>query len=282
MTGSGTQADPYIPTTWAEFVTAIGTSSAYVSVPEGTVWDMNEIQPTGYSSAIEWKALRVDGNNAQIKNLYFYSTGRFIMPNANYAAIYNIKFLNFLIEDSALVDTSAYYNYSVPFYSCSFSGKLINGALSKSNSGNDNNRQISFRQCSMNLELSGNSAIFNTYSNSNYFSVNAQNCNLKVSGTSTRTNTCQVKMQNCLWTGDMPTNLWLQGYTNDFSQYNIFDANIGASRTVTGTTWAMRGNIVNSDKIVSGATVDSAYSRVNSAQLRDASYLASIGFPIAT
>ncbi|MBQ9898120.1 MAG: hypothetical protein IJM44_01535 [Ruminococcus sp.] len=80
----------------------------------------------------------------------------------------------------------------------------------------------------------------------------------------------------------MPTDIWLQGYTNDFSSYNIIDANIGASRTITGTTWAMTGNLVNSDKIASGATVDAAYSRVTSEQLRDASYLNSIGFPIAT
>ena len=53
MTGTGTQTDPYIVDNWADFVTALGTSGAYVSFPEvGGVLDMNDIAPEGLSSKI--------------------------------------------------------------------------------------------------------------------------------------------------------------------------------------------------------------------------------------
>ena len=53
MTGTGTQTDPYIVDNWADLVTALGTSGAYVSFPEGGgVISMNDIAPEGLSSQI--------------------------------------------------------------------------------------------------------------------------------------------------------------------------------------------------------------------------------------
>jgi hypothetical protein len=50
MTGSGTQADPYIVDNWADFLTAATISTdTYTEFAEGTVIDINDVQPEGFS-----------------------------------------------------------------------------------------------------------------------------------------------------------------------------------------------------------------------------------------
>lgn len=65
MQGNGTQENPYIPENWDEFVEAVGTADAYVSVPEGTTYDCNKIAPTGMPE-IEFNCTELNGNNLTI------------------------------------------------------------------------------------------------------------------------------------------------------------------------------------------------------------------------
>lgn len=66
ITGTGTQADPYIVDTWEDFVTAAGTSGAYVKIAEGVVFDMNAIAPEG-APAVTVAAAHIDGKGATIE-----------------------------------------------------------------------------------------------------------------------------------------------------------------------------------------------------------------------
>lgn len=66
MTGTGTQNDPYIVSTWPDFVTAVGTAGAYVEVAPETVWDMNEIAPLG-AGTVSINCAEINGNGAVIK-----------------------------------------------------------------------------------------------------------------------------------------------------------------------------------------------------------------------
>lgn len=66
MTGTGTQADPYIVDTWPDFVTAVGTSGAYVEIAEGVVFDMNAIAPEG-APAVTIAAAHIDGKGTAIE-----------------------------------------------------------------------------------------------------------------------------------------------------------------------------------------------------------------------
>lgn len=65
MQGDGTQTNPYIPENWEEFVEAVGTEDAYVSVPEKTTYDCNKIAPTGLPM-IEFNCTELNGNNLVI------------------------------------------------------------------------------------------------------------------------------------------------------------------------------------------------------------------------
>ena len=76
MTGIGTQADPYIVDTWADFVTAVGKSDAYVECAEGAVWDMNDIASEGISAEVNINCKSVEGNGVTVKNLFFKSNGK--------------------------------------------------------------------------------------------------------------------------------------------------------------------------------------------------------------
>lgn len=83
MTGTGTQADPYIVDTWADFVTAVGKSDVYVECAEGTVWNMNDIAPDGINSRINIYAKSISGNGVIIKKNVFHFKRKFFLRELN-------------------------------------------------------------------------------------------------------------------------------------------------------------------------------------------------------
>lgn len=283
MTRTGTQADPYVPTTWAEFVTAIGTSGAYVSVPEGTVWDMNEIQPTGVGT-LTVAAARIIGNGAEIKNLLFNGGGFDFTANT---AISNMKFTNFLAENSSTVfKCQSFQNHVYPSLSLvTISGKLVESHLFQANYGSYT-QQITLSRCAVNAEFSGESAFIFGGAGA-YPWLKMLYCNINTTGSSTYTDAQDLQMQNTLWRGDwiMKRALFIGGYSggNIISSNNIIDANVPATASVevnSSYSSNVKQCIFNSDKIASGAAVDSVYTKLTTEQLHSASYLQGIGFPI--
>jgi hypothetical protein len=91
-------------TSWADFVTAVGTSGADVVIPAETVWDMNEILPH-YNQNLVINCDSINGNGAEIKNLHI--TGFFEVNSA--VSISNITFSNILADGSG-ADTVTYEN----------------------------------------------------------------------------------------------------------------------------------------------------------------------------
>ena len=120
MTGNGTQTDPYIPVTWEEFIIAIGTIGAYVSLPEGGgTFDMNDIVPEGGLN-LNLNCVEIKGNDWNInnaRNMYIES------QSSNTRNIYNLNFLN-VYKDSDRVMFKLKSDDS--FYNCKFSG-IIEG-----------------------------------------------------------------------------------------------------------------------------------------------------------
>ena len=286
MTGTGTQNDPYVPSTWAEFVTAIGTASAYVSVPEGTVWDMNEIQPTGITSAITVAAYRVDGNGSEIRNLFF-NGGYFTMPtnpSTNYHTFADFIFSNVLIESgSSFVRTPSTSNWQYFTLSgCKVSCKIIDGCFAKwGNSGQS--QHILLSGTSLNADISGNGTIAYRESATYGLILWLTNANIMLSGRMAGSaNNADIVANNSLIRGDWNTVSGLRFSTSEHtSQYSILDVDIPASSYLQ-SNGSLNKVLVNSDKIASGATVSSGFTQVTDAQLHNAAYLDSIGFPIAT
>lgn len=69
MTGTGTQSDPYIPTTLTEFITAVGTAGAYVALDR----DINAADDPAYTgeltAPVGFAATRVEGNGHFVRGV---------------------------------------------------------------------------------------------------------------------------------------------------------------------------------------------------------------------
>lgn len=258
MTGSGTQANPYIVNTWSDFITAATISTdTYIEFVPNTVIDLNNVQPEGFSSALSL-AGHIDGKNSVIKNL---------VVNDRYGRIFdvsgldmkNISFLN--MRGSRKIFERLMSTSSLTLYKCQFSGRL------------DSPDDIiymsrgSCSRCSFTLEIHGSGNVrFNWDSD---YSV--QYCRIDISGTNTGSYISIGNVSNCYVTGKHSTKIKVYGNTNvvDFTA-PAFESDNFASNI-----------LVNSDKCSSIQSLSGVHA-VTSAQLIDASYLSSIGFPIQT
>lgn len=81
MTGSGTQADPYIVENWADFVTAAGTSGAYVEFAADTVIDMDNVAPEGIGTQIVFRCTEIDGNGGEIRGLFLINNAYLVFQS---------------------------------------------------------------------------------------------------------------------------------------------------------------------------------------------------------
>lgn len=288
MTGTGTQADPYIVDTWADFVTAVGKSDVYVECAEGTVWDMNDIAPDGINSRINIYAKSISGNGAIIKKTYFTSNGSFFFANST--SVTGVDFLDSLIESGTFI----YRAGAATFQECRFSGIIQDSTFFY----NTANSSAYIKRSSINLQFQGNSLLCCGYYVGNGIGgrpIICENCNVRLSGSSTISSTITsydsnykynlITFENCLISGVNPFKYlyvswaWTSGTYS--SKYSVFDIVCSSGQSIINAPRysSIVNCIINSDKL-NGATVDTAIKKVTDDQLHDASYLQSIGFPI--
>lgn len=93
MTGTGTQADPYIPTTLSEFITAVGTSRAYVALTQ----DINAADDPEYTGELTSPLLfdcgLLLGNGHSISGVTVRAES--LMISTHFANANNVFFKNF-------------------------------------------------------------------------------------------------------------------------------------------------------------------------------------------
>lgn len=290
MTGTGTQADPFVVDNWDDFVTAIGTYEAYVAFPEGGgVINMNSIAPTGIPE-IPVQCKSINGNDWIIQNLYCKGHAGFITQYGKYVSIDHLYFLNFYFDDEGKKvkkgtvfgnsgdDRQGYY-----FNECQFSGIMnctyYNPDVYERNTlFIQDNYWLKCRliRCSINVKLDGYAVLLN---GSTYIHTDnrVEYCNIKVSGNSPAW-TKDGDYRNCLISGASIAASFdaIRGSSNfnvietDFSDADSFNC-VGRSGAI---------NLINTDLLPSGATIGTGFIGVTTAQLKDAQYLASLGFPI--
>lgn len=288
MTGTGTQADPYIVDTWADFVTAVGKSDVYVECAEGTVWDMNDIAPDGISSRINIYAKSINGNGVIIKKLYFTSNASFFFANST--SVTGVDFLDSLVESGTFI----YRSGSATFQECRFSGIIQDSTFFY----NTANSSAYIKRSSINLQFQGNSLLCCGYYVGNGIGgrpIICENCNVRLSGNSTHSSAITsydsnykynlITFENCLISGVNPFKYlyvsWAWSSGTYSSKYSVFDIVCSSGQSIINAPRysSIVNCIINSDKL-NGATVDTAIKKVTDDQLHDASYLQSIGFPI--
>lgn len=297
MTGAGTQADPYVPENWSDFITAAGTSGAYVKFADDTVWDLNDLG--GIIGSVNIKATHIDGNGAVIKNLMTLGGGYCFSIDSTYnsnttGGHYPRMLDNFIFENVYIADSSAFLKYSngasggisdwmyPTIVNCQFSGVVADSCFFYHNTNSPTTYVLEILSCSFNLRFIGNSTLVYRANPNFNISILPYYADFLFSGAMSRdANGAQVWAMNSRFTGDWAVNNLTVGGSSYESPYNVFNVTVPSGYTLTATSGAtITKNLVNSTKI--SGTVGSAFTQVTDSQLQDASYLASIGFPIAT
>lgn len=273
MTGAGTQTDPYIIDTWADFVTAIGTTDAYVKADTSSVkvWDFAKMVEGGITASISWNAREFDGDGLTIKGIYGTAQYFFSSINSNVTKIIkNTNFLDFV--KTATHSVTQIFSSRFEFRNCQFSGIIEGASLIAGSSG------VIFttgsveggepKGCAFALKLSGSAKISSATSTSSAPTYN--HCHFELDGESSATE--YMKMQECKISGFFP---W-QSFTNSGGGQNVIDAEVSAIGT-----WNNSGGgvtLVNTDKLAEGLTVPTGFTGVTSAQMLDVDALAAVGF----
>lgn len=264
ITGTGTQNDPYIVTTWDEFVEKAAISGAYIKL--GNDINLNDEYPEGITSQTLVRCTEIDGDNHIIKNLANKNCCIFYPPYNTFVTIKNTKFLNCCLKGSSFV-----YNNStagITFSLCSFNGELYENAVFSS-------QTATLRRCSMNFDLHGNStsASFNNGEQTYYYY-----CNIKL-----KNGILRMNGENNYVTGENMSVLVGSG------KYNVFDVSIPTENYITFNDNHYRGyyntnSLINDDKVEGTKSFnanDGNYA-LTTEDLTNAEYLSSIGFPIQT
>lgn len=237
MTGTGVQDDPYIPETWDEFVSAIGTKDAYVSLPEGGgTFDLNDIAPKGgFTLYIYCK--QINGNGWSIKNSF---NVRFFVSSSQ-TDIYSLNFLNFYID----IEANLFSGNNNTFDNCKFAGIIATSHFPF--------YKVYLSRCSVHYLMIGTAN--GLFSSSSKCTV----CNIIIDHSKTTKTSIDIK---------------LYGDYNFYEHYIKED--VATTVTIDGkaSVWHKSG-----DGGLVSDTQGNTYT-VTEEQLRDASYLLSMGFPV--
>lgn len=286
MTGTGTQADPYIISTWSDLIDTTRDNNSYCEWTGGDL-DFNDIRPAGYDSRIDIKG-NIDFHNATFKNFRHLGTGsgRGNIWFENKTYMKNLNFLNFYMQinsNMAAIELGhhGYSSAGQPTISnCKFSGICIATSTSDSYISSVFDCDTSpnaVRSCSFNIQANAPNCKFD-------FSrgVPFKDCRITVDITQkgTVSNNWSSLYTNCLFEGRWLNNsgdyvILAKGSNTSNSGNNVYRFDQGAytidnhyGQSVFDTTNA---TLRNDSYQVAGCTA---------AQLTDASYLRSIGFPV--
>lgn len=291
---TGTQNDPYIVDNWADFITAVGTSGAYVEFPKNLVLTAdteivdgklyvddlgepicnpvvsglstyyentfilngNDFAPEGLTSNIAFACAEFNGNGGKITNLDFGAS--YYFSGSNSPAIKNTSFANLISSTDRL------------FNNCNLKKDIVSVSLNESNA-------TIFRLCDLDQCSTYLTTLDKTQTRTWYF-ISAQN----------NTKNCRIIIDYdsiTFWLYHS-TNFYLKGSITQLAldrhnAYGVVDCDV-VTTVYGGENWGNDGIIlVNSDKV--GGSISAQYAvGVTTAQLKDASYLSSIGFPIQT
>ena len=263
ITGTGTQADPYIVDTWEDFVTAVKPKGVYVEVKPDTVWDFNDLFPE-QAPSIEIGAVRIDGKGLVIKNPRIY--GSFITfntANGNTVTIENLSITNFLADGAVMnkgIGTRQVYCENVVISGVQSSGSTL---VHSSGTGGNTFRANENGGCGFSVECRGGDFM----SGDTYF--NFEDSIFSMSGGHIGHSTSTLPwLYYCYVTGECDS---------VYMRYNSQNVIVNCITPIAYIRDAGHNAIVNSDRC---DDVSGNCTAVTDEQLRDAAYLSSIGFPI--
>lgn len=264
MTGTGTAANPFIPTNWDELKTACETANAYISFPAGGEWNMNSQYPAGAPTITSNGTSHFVGNGFTIKNLYVQNgtafSGKFEISNLNMQNIF-LQNSNFLAPSDS----------GTRFDDVDISGELNGGFLFCT----ANDYMIYFNQSGVNLRFMGNASM---HGYGNYYPrVYFNNSEIQLTGQTSSSDPFKVIMQNSKLSGRLVSTNSAQMYLSEFSTDSVVDVELSGFASVTGYNPNGYPIVVNASK-VGAATIYANFISATSEQMQDAEWLTAHGF----
>lgn len=318
MTGTGSQNDPFIISDWSDFIIAVGTSSAYVEFPKNLVHttdtdvdpnklytdvngvvqtnvqpsdlanlyenhftlDANDYAPAGITSTIAIRCASINGYGGYIKNLA--STAVNIFANSVTTQVYQLAMLNINVEGVSFIDTTA---SGMEYTKCIFSGRAKSDTGTHTVFGDVANTHSSiYTSCAFNFDIIGSYNLFN-YLNYYGFAYAGPlyDCRINITQIDrdgiTASGTLWVRLENSYLTGEIANSVYVT--ITSQSHYSVIEVESSGSISVNDAQGGTVQLILINDELYTG-NIPTVCTGVTTAQLKDASYLSSIGFPVQT
>lgn len=273
MTGTGTQADPYIPTTLTEFITAVGTSGAYVAL-DRDIYAAEDPAYTGVlTSTIVFRAVEVDGTGHALRGVTIDAANAF--QTSMFILLHDLDIIDLAHKKSSsegktfLCDTNYYWRIRNCKISCAID----------TNTAADFSRHISFIRSSLNVKYIGSAGIgralfyISTFEECTVVVKNAAFSylvNIHQEGAFVRSafifDTCRFSDGVRLF------------YSCSTPRYYCYFAFVNTETPLIYCGDTSSGSIVALDLQDATVNLSSGWTRATLAQMRDEAWLASVGF----
>lgn len=273
ITGTGTSADPYVVTTWAELASKTSETGVYIKL--GSNIDMNTEYPEGLTSGLTVNCAQIDGDGKTVKNLYLQS-GALITCDGRNSTWKNTEFFNWSIgngNNAASITSNGYTSGTYTFNQCKLSGRL-NGGSGNNTSFLAASGRIKFYRSSINFQMTANTSTVDM-SGDWRNCCTMEYCNVNFTGETDET--LNIVLVNSYIKGSLASaTLNATRYPDgQVSTYSVLDISAAAFTANSATNLVL----ANSEKC---SNIGQYLTSVTSAQLTSAAYLESIGFPIQT
>ena len=258
-------------TSWAEFVQAVGVPGDTVVLPNKAEWDMNELYPEGYTGTINTKCSQINGNGTKIKNLHLF--GCFVKTRNVSVTINDLEMTNFVVEPVDASYNAVFTGFSqLNLHNCIFSG-LCGSYISSFSVG-----YLYLDRASMNINFTTSANSFGVFpvQDAKYSRIKQSIPNAIATSTDKWFGTCKF----CELDVYMPqlaagklnvSNLSACKLLGGYGDATFYENSASSAREFP--------SIYLTDAIPDA--IDGQYMRgVTRDQMRDAAYLASLGFPV--
>ena len=254
--------------TWPEFVQAVGVAGDTVVLPDKAEWDMNELYPEGYTGIISMKCSQINGNGTKIRNLHLFG---YFVKNSN-ITINDLEMTNFVVEPGG-TNLSVFIGFSqLNLHNCIFSG-LCGSSVSNFSYG-----YLNLDRVSMNINFTTSRNAFGIFpvNEAKYSRIRQSIPNAIITDAFVRFGTCKF----CEIDVYMPQLAAGKLNVSDLSACKLLGGYGSATFYVnSASTGRDFPSIYLTDAIPESG--DGQYMHgVTRDQMRDAAYLASLGFPV--
>lgn len=269
-TGTGTQADPFVISTWEDLKAQMYQLGVWIALDpdaENKVMDLRDTEDrAGFTDQTVLRA-HILGNGWTIRNVICHQGGHFYNSTSNLATIQDLNFENVLVLGNFA------FNGRYNFVNCHFTAMLQKYTTFHYS------MYAKYTNCALHLYFSPSCVpSYNTV----LLQCDLTGCTFHVQGT-WNGGSFFNRAVNCVQvTGNLKLvgNLELGSNTNDTNSF--YDLTLTGTGTVTESTGGGSANLVNisgfGDGVTYSITGDNWYALTED-QLRDGAYLLSIGFP---